>query len=74
MNRHAKTRKTKKQRLLKLFDVAGELGISIDTARRYALSGRLPSVRIAGRICVPRDAVLKALREGIPDKTAEIRS
>ena len=51
--------------LLTLFDVALTLGISIATARRYALNGVLPSVRIAGRIRVPRKAVEKAQREGV---------
>jgi predicted site-specific integrase-resolvase len=54
-----------KTSLLTLFDVALTLGISIATARRYALNGLLPSVRIAGRIRVPRAAVAKAQREGV---------
>jgi len=51
--------------LFDLRDVALKLGISVVTARRYALTGLLPSVRIARRIRVPREAVEKALREGI---------
>jgi excisionase family DNA binding protein len=57
--------KKKGPQLLGLFDVATELNISIDTARRYAKSGRLPSIRVAGRIRVPREAVMQAQREGL---------
>jgi Helix-turn-helix domain len=57
--------RTKHANLLNLFDVALTLGISIATARRYALGGLLPSVRIAGRIRVPREAIVKAQREGV---------
>lgn len=68
------TPKTKYSSLLTLFDVALALGISIATARRYALSGLLPSVRIAGRIRVPREAVAKAQREGVgKEKTRQSR-
>jgi hypothetical protein len=55
----------KDSRLLGLFDVALELGISIPTARRYALNGLLPFVRIAGRILVPKGAVARIRRQGI---------
>lgn len=66
--------KTKQPNLLTLFDVALTLGISIATARRYALSGVLPSIRIAGRIRVPREAVAKAQREGVGrEKTGRSR-
>ncbi len=65
MNNLLKTGKKKEPKLLGLFDVAAELNISIDTARRYTKVGRLPSVRVAGRIRVPRAAVIKAQREGI---------
>jgi predicted site-specific integrase-resolvase len=51
--------------LLSLLDAALQLGISVATARRYAVSGILPHVRIAGRIRVPSEAVAKAQREGI---------
>lgn len=70
MNKNARPMKPKKGRSSKsmymgLLDVALTLGTSIDTARRYALSGKLPSVRIAGKIRVPREAVERALREGV---------
>jgi excisionase family DNA binding protein len=65
MDKRAKIRRKKEPKLLGLFDVATELRISIDTARRYAKAGRLPSVRVGGRIRVPREAVAKAQREGI---------
>jgi len=66
MSKNAKLGKPKKSSpLMGLFDVAIALGISIDSARRWARSGRLPSVRIAGKICVPRKAVDRAQREGI---------
>jgi predicted site-specific integrase-resolvase len=64
-SRRAKSAKRKESQLLGLLDVALKLGISINTARRYALSGLLPSVRIAGRIRIPSEAVAKAQREGI---------
>jgi hypothetical protein len=69
-----KARKPKKPRkperklerpLAGLFETASELGCSINTARRYALNGKLPSVRIAGKIFIPREAILRAQREGI---------
>jgi len=64
-SKRARRRKRKPSRLLRLLDVALTLGISVATARRYALNGVLPSVRIAGRIRVPSHAVAKAQREGI---------
>lgn len=60
-----KPKRRKQEALMGLLDVALLMGTSIDTARRYALSGKLPSVRIAGKIRVPRNAVERALREGI---------
>jgi predicted site-specific integrase-resolvase len=51
--------------LLSLLDAALQLGISISTARRYAVSGILPHVRIANRIRIPSVAVAKAKIEGI---------
>ena len=51
--------------LLSLLDVALQLGISVSTARRYALGGLLPHVRIANRIRIPSAAVAKAKIEGI---------
>ncbi len=65
MNEGNKTSQKKEPPLMGLAEVATGLGISIDTARRYARGGRLPSVRIAGWIRVPREAVLRAQREGI---------
>jgi hypothetical protein len=65
IRKRAKSAKRKEPYLLSLLDVALKLRISIATARRYALSGLLPSVRVAGRICVPSEAVAKAQREGI---------
>ena len=50
---------------LSLLDAALQLGISISTARRYAVSGLLPHVRIANRIRIPSAAVAKAKAEGI---------
>jgi excisionase family DNA binding protein len=63
--KRTKLPKTKESELLTLLDVALDLGISTTTARRYVLAGVLPSVRIAGRIRIPREAVAKAQREGI---------
>ncbi|MGB6497099.1 MAG: helix-turn-helix domain-containing protein [Candidatus Acidiferrum sp.] len=54
--------------LVSLLDAAKELGISVSTARRYVLSGSLPHVRIAGRIRIQNDAVVKAKRYGIAIK------
>jgi hypothetical protein len=65
ITKRAEPRKRKEPLLLGLLDVALKLSISIATARRYVLSGLLPSVRIAGRIRVPSEAVAKAQREGI---------
>lgn len=65
MNKRVKVGKKREPKLLGLFDVATELNISIDTARRYAKAGRLPSIRVGGRIRVPREAVIKAQREGL---------
>jgi predicted site-specific integrase-resolvase len=59
------TRRKGSPQLLSLLEVALKLRISIATARRYALNGALPSVRIAGRIRVPSKAVAKAQREGL---------
>ena len=65
MNRRRKAPKKKGPPMMGLFEVAGELGISIDTARRYAKSGKLAAVRIAGRWRIPRAVVVQARREGI---------
>jgi excisionase family DNA binding protein len=51
--------------LLSLLDAALQLGISLSTTRRYAISGLLPHVRIANRIRIPSTAVAKAKAEGI---------
>jgi len=60
-----KPAKDAKPGMIGLFDVAQRLGISVPTARQYALKGKLPFVRIGGRIRVPTEAVEKAQREGI---------
>jgi excisionase family DNA binding protein len=49
--------------LLKLTEVAQELGISEPTARRYVKTGRLASVFVGGRYRVYRDAVDEFLRQ-----------
>ena len=49
--------------LLKLREVADELGISEPTARRYVKSGLLPSVYIGGRYQVRRADVARFLRD-----------
>jgi predicted site-specific integrase-resolvase len=51
--------------LLSLLDAALQLGISTSTARRYAIGGILPHVRIANRIRIPSTAVARAKAEGI---------
>ena len=57
--------------LLTLLAAALQLGISVSTARRYAVSGILPHVRIAGRIRVPSEAIAKARREGLGRQQAD---
>jgi excisionase family DNA binding protein len=56
--------------LLSLLDAALQLGISVSTTRRYAISGLLPHVRIANRIRIPSAAVAKAKAEGIGRQNA----
>jgi hypothetical protein len=51
--------------LLSLLDAALQLGISVSTARRYAIRGLLPHVRIANKIRIQGAAVAKAKAEGI---------
>jgi hypothetical protein len=58
----------KEPTLLSLLDAAVKLGISLSTARRYALDGLLPHIRIAGRIRIQSDAIARAKREGIGRK------
>ena len=55
--------------LLKLTEVAQELGISEPTARRYVKTGKLPSVFVGGRYRVRREAVAEFLRQA--EVTAE---
>jgi excisionase family DNA binding protein len=54
--------------LLKLTEVAQELGISEPTARRYVKTGRLPSVFVGGRYRVRREDIEAFLR------AAEVRA
>ena len=49
--------------LLKLTEVAQELGISEPTARRYVKTGKLASVFVGGRYRVRRDVVDEFLRQ-----------
>jgi len=51
--------------VMALKEVATAVRVDVQTVRRWTKSGKLPSVKIAGKICVPREAVLKAQREGI---------
>ena len=49
---------------LSIRDVAKRLGISLGTAYRGARLGDLPTVRVSGRLLVPREALERLLREG----------
>lgn len=46
-------------KFLSLKDVSQSLGVSLASVSRYCQSGRLPFVRIAGRILVPLSALQK---------------
>jgi excisionase family DNA binding protein len=48
--------------LLKLTEVAQELGISEPTARRYVKTGKLPSIYVGGRYRVRREDVEEFLK------------
>jgi len=52
-------------RLMDLLQASLALNVSVLTVRRWAKSGKLPSVRIAGRICIPREAIVRVQRTGI---------
>jgi excisionase family DNA binding protein len=51
-------------RMVGLSEVAYRLGIHLDTARKWALRGKLPFTRIAGKIRVPLEAVERVAKKG----------
>src|SRR5215212_7384726 len=49
--------------LLKLTEVAKELGVSEQTARRYVKTGKLPAIYLGGRYMIRREDLEEFLRQ-----------